>query len=77
MATVLVVDDEPAIRESLERALALEGYAVALAADGEAALGAARRGAVGRDRPGPGDAGDRRARGLPADAQRPAIAPRF
>ena len=38
MATVLVVDDEPAIRESLERALALESYAVALAADGEAAL---------------------------------------
>ncbi len=38
MPTVLVVDDEPAIRESLERALALEGYAVALAADGEAAL---------------------------------------
>ncbi len=38
MPTVLVVDDEPAIRESLERALALESYAVALAADGEAAL---------------------------------------
>ena len=38
MPTVLVVDDEPAIRESLERALALEGYAVVLAADGEAAL---------------------------------------
>ncbi len=38
MPTVLVVDDEPAIRESLERALALESYAVAIAADGEAAL---------------------------------------
>jgi two-component system response regulator MprA len=38
MPTVLVVDDEPAIRESLERALALEGYVVALAPDGEAAL---------------------------------------
>jgi two-component system response regulator MprA len=38
MPSVLVVDDEPAIRESLERALALEGYAVALAADGEQAL---------------------------------------
>ena len=39
MPTVLVVDDEPAIRESLERALALEGYAVELVADGESALG--------------------------------------
>lgn len=38
MPTVLVVDDEPAIRESLERALALEGYAVELAVDGESAL---------------------------------------
>src|SRR3954471_11656480 len=38
MTTVLVVDDEPAIRESLERALALEGYAVSLASDGEQAL---------------------------------------
>jgi two-component system, OmpR family, response regulator MprA len=38
MATVLVVDDEPSIRTSLERALALERYRVALATDGEAAL---------------------------------------
>jgi two-component system, OmpR family, response regulator MprA len=35
---VLVVDDEPAVRESLERALALEGYHVELARDGRAAL---------------------------------------
>ncbi len=37
---VLVVDDEPAVRDSLERALALEGYGVALAENGVAALAA-------------------------------------
>ena len=36
---ILVVDDEPAVRQSLERALALERYAVTLAADGAQALG--------------------------------------
>src|SRR3954449_1206319 len=35
---ILVVDDEPAVRASLERALSLEGYEVDLAADGAAAL---------------------------------------
>ena len=35
---ILVVDDERAVRESLERALDLEGYEVELAADGEVAL---------------------------------------
>ena len=35
---ILVVDDERAVRESLERGLDLEGYEVELAADGEAAL---------------------------------------
>jgi two-component system, OmpR family, response regulator MprA len=35
---ILVVDDERAVRESLQRALELEGYDVELAEDGEAAL---------------------------------------
>jgi two-component system response regulator MprA len=37
---ILVVDDEPAVRDSLRRALSLEGYDVELAADGAAALDA-------------------------------------
>lgn len=40
---VLVVDDDRAIRESLQRALTLEGYEVAIAADGVEAIVAARR----------------------------------
>ncbi len=35
---ILVVDDEPAVRDSLRRALVLEGYEVDLAADGREAL---------------------------------------
>jgi two-component system response regulator MprA len=35
---ILVVDDERAVRDSLRRALELEGYVVELAADGEEAL---------------------------------------
>ncbi len=35
---IFVVDDEPAVRESLRRALELEGYDVELAEDGETAL---------------------------------------
>lgn len=37
-ARVLVVDDNEALRENLAEALQLEGYAVAVAADGKAAL---------------------------------------
>ncbi len=40
MARVLVVDDEPAVRRALERALRLDSYEVELAADGEEALDA-------------------------------------
>jgi two-component system response regulator MprA len=36
--TILVVDDEPAVRDALRRALELEGYDVELAADGAEAL---------------------------------------
>jgi len=36
--TLLVADDDPAVRQSLERALTREGYAVVLAPDGQAAL---------------------------------------
>jgi two-component system response regulator MprA len=38
MTRVLVVDDEPAVRRALERALRLDNYEVALAQDGEQAL---------------------------------------
>src|SRR5207237_9530588 len=37
-AQILVVDDEASVRDSLRRALALEGYEVQLAADGAEAL---------------------------------------
>ena len=40
---ILVVDDERAVRESLRRALELEGYEIELAADGTEALYRARR----------------------------------
>ena len=36
--TILVVDDDQAVREALRRALTMQGYSVALAADGEEAL---------------------------------------
>jgi two-component system, OmpR family, response regulator MprA len=38
MRSILVVDDEPSVRRSLDRALSLDSYAVETAADGEEAL---------------------------------------
>jgi CheY-like chemotaxis protein len=43
MGKVLVVDDDPAIRELLEDVLVEEGYHVVLARDGEEALDVLRR----------------------------------
>ena len=40
---ILVVDDEPAVRSALTRALTLEGYEVVAAEDGPAALGAVQQ----------------------------------
>jgi two-component system response regulator MprA len=45
---ILVVDDERAVRESLRRALELEGYEIELAGDGSEALST-----LGRDEPPP------------------------
>jgi len=41
--SILVVDDEPAVREALKRALSFEGYTVRLAEDGQSALDAVLR----------------------------------
>ena len=46
LATLLVADDDAAVRQSLERALTREGYAVVLAPDGQAALERLQAGGV-------------------------------
>ena len=45
-ATLLVADDDPGLRESLERTLTREGYRVILASDGNAALERLRAGGI-------------------------------
>ena len=45
-ATLLVADDDPGLRESLERTLVREGYRVVVASDGHAALERLRAGGV-------------------------------
>jgi two-component system response regulator HydG len=45
-ATLLVADDDPAVRQSLERTLAREGYTVVLAPDGLAAIDRLRGGGI-------------------------------
>jgi two-component system cell cycle sensor histidine kinase/response regulator CckA len=46
---ILVVDDEPMVRALIARVLTDEGYEVVAAANGQAALDAARRAEVGFD----------------------------
>ena len=45
-ATLLVADDDPGVRESLERTLTREGYRVVLASDGRAALERVQAGGI-------------------------------
>jgi len=40
---VLVIDDDPAVRELMQRSLAKDGYQVEVAADGRTGLEMARR----------------------------------
>src|ERR1044071_7426298 len=47
VATLLVAEDDPAVRESLQRVLAPEGYDVVLAPDGQAALERLEAGGIG------------------------------
>ncbi len=64
---ILIVDDEPAVREALQRSLAFEGYGTEVAVDGLDALAKADGVPARPDRPRHPDAEDGRAhRGPPA-----------
>ena len=65
MKTILLVDDEPKIRELARDYLEHAGFAVQTAGDGRAALAACPRPATGSRRPRPGPARGRRPRGHP------------
>ena len=73
---VLVVDDEPSVRQALERALALDHYEVRVGRGRARRARPPRRAPRRRDRARRGDAGRRRARGVPAAALAPATARR-
>src|SRR2546422_3743527 len=47
-ATLLIADDDPGLRQSLERTLTREGYRVILASDGNAALERLQAGGLGQ-----------------------------
>ena len=66
---VLVVDDDPPLRRMLARTLSAEGFEVTVAADGGRGAGGRRALGARRDRARRGDAGHRRALGLPPAAQ--------
>src|SRR5438128_12630278 len=52
-ATLLIADDDPGLRQSLERTLTREGYRVILASDGNAALERLQAGGVDLAPPDP------------------------
>ena len=67
---ILVVDDDPAVRRSIDRALRLEGYDVVGVGLGWRGARGAGPGATRRPGPRPRAARHRRADGVPAHAQR-------